>query len=85
MAGIEPGAHYTYTHDVGLAAHHTPDLHPDMAALDLTPNTTVTVVGHDTDRDLVLVEWTDAQGNPRTTSVQPDTFADYFTEVNDAD
>lgn len=56
--------------------------HPDgpRAALDMHPDTLVTVCGHDDDRDLVLVEWTDSQGNPRITSIAPDVFDDQFTE-----
>lgn len=56
-----------------LAEHHAA-----MHALDLHPGTEVTVAGHDADRDLVLVEWTDAQGDPRITSVEPADFHAHF-------
>jgi hypothetical protein len=46
--------------------------------LTCTPTRPSTVVGHDEDRDLILVEWTDLQGNPRITSVEPDTLAERF-------
>ena len=70
---------YTYQHTVGLAAHHA-ELSAEMAALDLAPDTPVTVVGHDAERDLVIVEWQDSSGNPRTTSVDPLLFAEYFVK-----
>jgi hypothetical protein len=41
----------------------------DMAELDMPAGCEVEVVGHDEDRDLVLVQWMDGQGNPRITSV----------------
>lgn len=60
-----------------------PDLHPDgpRAALDLPVGAQVTVSGFDEDRGLMLFEWTDQFGNPRTTSIEPDRFAELFEEV----
>jgi hypothetical protein len=51
----------------------------NRAALDLHPDTEVTVIDHDEDRGLVLVEWTDQAGNPRITSVDPDAIDQHFT------
>lgn len=54
--------------------------HPDgpRAALDMPPGQLVTVAGHDDDRDLILVEWSDGD-TPRVTSIEPATFAQHFT------
>lgn len=73
------GTKYTYTGEKGLgAAHAERDLPAEMADLDLAPGTEVTYDGYDNDRDLVLLEWTDAQGTPRRTSVEPDHFSSMF-------
>ena len=78
------GSTYRYAADIGLgAAHADGDLHPDMHALDLPPDEEVTVAGHDDDRDLVLLAWTDRAGTPRVTSVDPDLFADRFVNVKE--
>jgi hypothetical protein len=88
MAVPKVGARYRYHADAGLAARARvadPDvddvLPAEMHNLDLHPDTEVTVFWHDEDRDLVLVNWTDLQGNPRTTSVEPATFAEHFRKV----
>jgi hypothetical protein len=94
MTQPEPGDTFTYSAGVGLAARARvadPDvddgLAGDMAELDLTPGTEVTIVGCDEERDMVLLDWTDAQGNPRTTSVTSAVFDECFsaTEQNNAD
>jgi hypothetical protein len=51
-----------------------------MHYLDKAPGNEVTVAGHDEERNLMLVNWTDLQGNPRTTSVEPDVFDRDFEE-----
>ena len=78
---------YRYKADAGLAARARvadPDVSDDLPAemrdLDMEPGTEVEVAGHDEERDLVLVNWTDANGTPRTTSLPPDTFAADFEE-----
>lgn len=85
---VEPGP-YVYQADTGLGAHHAgwtgppdgmTDRQREMTELDLQPGTAVTVIGHDEDRDLILVSWIDATGTPRTTSVEPTLFADHFVE-----
>lgn len=53
-------------------------LRSDMAEIDLKPGTAVQVIGHDDDRDLVLLQWEDGQGNPRITSVTEDDFRAQF-------
>lgn len=60
---------------------------PDIAEVrraharqDMQPGTEVKVCGHDDDRDLILVEWTDSEGTPRITSVEPGQFNDHFTK-----
>lgn len=85
MAVPKAGTKLRYTADTGLAAQArradpdvSDDLPAEMVDLDLHPDTTVTVIGHDEDRDLVLIEWTDLQGNPRITSVEPDTLTERF-------
>jgi hypothetical protein len=85
MAVPKTGTILRFTADTGLGAQarvDDPDVSDDLPAemvdLDLHPDTTVTIVGHDEDRDLVLVEWTDLQGNPRITSVQPNVLAERF-------
>jgi hypothetical protein len=78
MANPKAGSRHVYQHMVGLGELHNPDISAEMADLDLKPGTPVKVVGHDEDRNLVLLEWTDAQGNPRITSVEPDVFTAHF-------
>lgn len=76
------GTKYTYSAERGLGAEHADsELVPDMAALDLAPGTEVTVREYDKDRDLVVLEWTDPQGTPRATSVEPDGFSKRFTKA----
>jgi hypothetical protein len=76
------GSRWTYTAETSLGQKHASGALPaEMVELDLHPGTTVAVAGHDHERGLVLVEWTDRSGNPRTTSVEPATFADHFTEA----
>jgi hypothetical protein len=78
---------YRYKADAGLAARAriadpdlSDDLPSDMHDLDMAPDTEVTVVGRDEERDLILVNWTDLQGNPRSTSIEPDAFDNDFEE-----
>jgi hypothetical protein len=85
MAVPKTGTKLRFTADTGLAAAArvadpdvSDDLPTEMVDLDLHPDTTVTVVGHDEERDLVLIEWTDLQGNPRITSVPPEQIASDF-------
>jgi hypothetical protein len=87
MAAPKVGAAYRYRGDAGLAARARiadPDVGDDLPAemhdLDMQPDTVVEVTGYDAERDLVLVGWTDLQGNPRITSVTPGDFADDFEE-----
>jgi hypothetical protein len=76
------GARYRHDSQQGLAQRLVGDaLSPDMRALDMPPGAEVTVLDHDADRDLVLVEWIDTHGNPRVTSIEPAVFAEHFTEV----
>jgi hypothetical protein len=78
----KPAAGDTYRHDAraGLGVRAAGSLSGEMADLDMTPGVLVTVVGYDDDRGLVLVEWTDGQGNPRITSVDPDDFDANFVK-----
>jgi hypothetical protein len=48
------------------------EIDSSMEELDLHPGTEVEVVGFEDERDLVIVSWTDRQGNPRRTTVSPD-------------
>lgn len=87
MAKPKVGATYRHAAEQGLAARArvadpavSDDLSSEMADLDLHPDTTVVVAGYDDDRGLVLLEWTDRQGNPRITSVDPDDFAADFVK-----
>jgi hypothetical protein len=74
------GSKFTYNADRGLADRATggTPLRTDQAELDLQPGTEVEVHDYDKERDLVLVEWTDASGNPRITSVELDDFNESF-------
>lgn len=80
MALPKTGTRHRFQADAGLAALHVDSLPAEMAELDLHPGTTVTVVGHDEGRGLLLVEWTDRAGNPRITSVEPDVFDEHFVK-----
>jgi hypothetical protein len=80
MAKPRTGSKHTFDAPDALGAMHSRDQSQDMAELDLKPGTEVKVAGYDDDRNLVLVEWTDAQGNPRVTSVEPAQFDDHFTK-----
>ncbi len=87
MAAPNVGSAYRYRAGDGLAARARiadPDLSDDLPAemhdLDMQPDTVVEVTGYDEERDLVLVGWTDLQGNPRITSVLPADFVDDFEE-----
>lgn len=90
MAIPNQGAVYRHTGQHGLgqrARIADPDiatelntLASEMAELDMPADTTVTVIGHDDDRDLVLVEWTDRTGTVRITSLTVADLAESFTE-----
>lgn len=87
MAEPNVGDIYRHAAEQGLAARArvadvgvSDELSSEMTELDLQPGTEVTVAGYDDQRGLVLVEWTDAQGNPRITSVTPDDFAANFVK-----
>jgi len=78
---------HRYKADAGLAARARvadPDVSDELPAemhdLDMAPGTEVEVIGPDDERDLVLVNWTDRNGTPRTTSLTAETFADDFEE-----
>lgn len=78
---------YRYRAAVGLAARARvadPDLSDElpgeMHELDMAPGTEVTVAGHDEDRNLMLLDWVDRAGTPRTTSVEPHVFDRDFEE-----
>jgi hypothetical protein len=78
---------YRYKAGAGLGARArvadpdvSDELSSEMHDLDMASDTEVEVVGHDEERDLVLVNWTDLQGNPRTTSIDPAVFAADFEE-----
>lgn len=80
------GTRYRHTAEQGLAARARladpavgDDLHPEMAQLDLPPDTVVEVVAFDDDRDLVLVQWTDGNDTERITSLDEDDFTASFT------
>lgn len=78
MSRPETGSRRTYDAPDGLGAQVAEQMTDDMRGLDLHPGTEVTVAGYDDDRGLVLVEWTDRQGNPRITSVEPQHFDEHF-------
>jgi hypothetical protein len=71
---------YTYTGQTGLAAGLTSaELAAEMADLDMPPGTHCIAIGTDDDRGLTLLEWVDASGNNRLTSVTPDDLTRLFT------
>lgn len=79
---------YEYVGEQGLAAaariadpDTDDDLPSEMRELDLRPGTEVTLIEHDLDRDLLILEWTDASGGTRRTSVPPAQFDAQFEEV----
>ena len=78
MSKPRTGTRYNYDAPAALGEQVAENQASDMLELDLHPGTEVKVAGYDDDRDLVLVEWTDKQGTPRITSVEPDHFADAF-------
>jgi len=80
MSAPRTGSKFTYKQDRGLADRATGDveLRQEMAELDMLPDTEVKVYDYDKDRDLVIVEWTDAFGNSRLTSVDLDEFNSSF-------
>jgi hypothetical protein len=90
MAKPRVGSSYTYggAESLGQAARiadpdidHTKPAVVDgvnMAWLDMPSGTPVKVCGHDDDRDLVLVEWTDSAGSSRITSITPEQFESDF-------
>jgi hypothetical protein len=80
-----PGNRYSYTHHEGLgfgamalATSSGAEISAEMNELDLKDGDTVTVLELDADSDWPLVEWTDAKGINRITTVDPDTFDNYF-------
>lgn len=91
MAKPTEGARYRFAGTDGLgqdartADPDVPDasnlLRSDMAELDMPAGAEVTVIGHDDDRDLVLVRWADAQGTDRITSVPADELAVQFEKM----
>lgn len=72
---------HRYTGEAGLGEIHNSELRSDMRELDLATGTAVKHVGRDDDRDLELIEWVDAQGNPRISSIEPELFASHFEEA----
>lgn len=82
----EVGVTYRYEAEEGLGGRArvadptvSDDLPAEMRELDMTTDTRVTVSGYDDERDLVLVDWTDGQGNPRTTSLEPEVLDEHFS------
>lgn len=76
------GARHAYGARQALGARNAENQHPDMVQLDLSPGTDVKVIGHDDERDLVLIEWTDQLGNPRITSIEPAEFSKSFAPAS---
>lgn len=90
MSKPTEGAVYRQTgvHGLGQRARIAdPDIAADlntlpleMTQLDMPADAVVTVIGHDDDRDLVLVEWADSTGTDRITSMPAAELAENFTE-----
>lgn len=85
MAKPKVGTKATLTGDDGLgqAARKadpgvSDDMRDGMADLDMSPDTEVTVIGIDDDRDVVLLEWVDGSGTDRITSIAEEDFASRF-------
>ena len=60
-------------------------MHPDMRYIDMTDGALVTFLGNPNDqqhKQWALVGWTDANGTPRITSVDPGTFNSSFHAHN---
>jgi hypothetical protein len=91
MAKLNKGDRFRFagTEGLGQAARIAdPDvpeaqnlMRSDMADLDMPAGCEVEVEGHDDDRDLVLVKWTDAQDTLRITSVPEADLASQFEKL----
>jgi hypothetical protein len=84
MAAV-PGDEYVYAHHEGLgfgamalATSSGSDISAEMKELDLTDGTHITVLELDAESGWPLVQWTDAKGLGRITTIRPDTFDNYF-------
>lgn len=78
------GDNYTYDHPDGTGygemAKGSP-LTAEMAELDLKSGSVVTLLATDEDSGSPIIEWTDAVNINRITTVEPDTFDEYFNIV----
>lgn len=73
---------FRYRHNVGYGElARGESLDDDMAALDLVPDTEVELIAYDDGTDWPIVQWEDGTGNQRITTIDPDVFDTWFTEV----
>ncbi len=86
MANV--GAKYTYAHPDGLgfgegvkADAGYGEITAEMKELDLRNLQEVTLFDYDADSEWPIIEWTDATGINRLTTVNPETFESHFQEA----
>jgi hypothetical protein len=79
------GSKYIYTHplNAGFGEHHKSqagfgEITAEMSELDLKDGTEVTLVAHDEDSGWPIVNWTDAVGIDRHTTIDQATFDEFF-------
>lgn len=73
---------FRYRHNVGYGElARGESLDPDMALLDLAPDTEVELIAFDDVTDWPIVEWEDQARNRRITTIDPDVFDTWFTKV----
>ena len=77
----EPGDKYNYSHPEGAGFGKNAlgqDLSAEMTELDMADGTPVTVLELDADSGWPLVQWVDAKGIDRITTIEPELFDLYF-------
>jgi hypothetical protein len=86
MANI--GARYTFTHPDGMGFGEMVksdagfgEQTAEMRELDLRNFQEVTLFDYDADSECPIIEWTDAVGITRLTTVDPETFESHFQEA----
>lgn len=73
-ADAQPGDKFIYDHpaDAGYGEHARGEpLSAEMTELDMQDGMEVTLLEYDVDTGWPLVEWTDAKGLPRITTIDP--------------
>lgn len=80
--GNSVGKTFKYSHDTPFGEHHKGEpLIAEMREIDLNPDQEVVLYSFDQDSRAPIISWTDGNGIPRMTTVDPDFFDKNFQAV----